>query len=200
MLGVVNKSVQAFLSNHHGQHVWREVAERIGIGPEGFEAMLPYEERMTDTLLGAAEAVLDVSREALLEDIGAWLAMTEPMRRLLRFGGADYWEFLLSLDDLQGRGMMALPDLGLPELTLQSEAQGHFTLIVTGGIRGWGAVMAGLMRAMADDYGALVLIEPVTDRDLPAGEERLTVTLLDMAHAEGRRFDLALPEAGRVAV
>ncbi|PTV96665.1 heme-NO-binding protein [Rhodobacter aestuarii] len=194
MLGVVNKSIQSFLCNHHGSSVWREVVERIGIAPEGFEAMLDYEDRQTEVLLGAAETVLDISREALLEDIGAWLAMTESLRRLLRFGGADYLEFLFSLDDLQGRAMMALPGLELPELSLNGETQGRFTLVVSGWMPGWGAVMAGILRAMADDYGALVLIEASELQSRPGvGEERVSVCLLDMDHAEGRRFDLAGP-------
>lgn len=193
MLGVINKSVQAFLCAHHGPQVWRNVSERIGIGPEGFEAMLHYDDQLTDSLLSAAETVLATPREALLEDIGAWLAMTEPLRRLLRFGGSDYWDFLFSLDDLQERSLMALPDLEMPELLLRAEAQGRFLLEVRGPMPGWGAVMAGLMRAMADDYGALVLIEPGTPQ---GGAERVQVMLLDVAYAQGRRFDLARPEMG----
>ncbi|SOC02817.1 heme NO-binding domain-containing protein [Rhodobacter maris] len=190
MLGVVNKSIQSFLSSHYGGHVWREVAERSNVDPAGFEAMLSYDDRLTEALLDAAEAVLETPRAMILEDIGAWLAMTEPMRRLLRFGGADYWDFLFSLDELPGRGLMALPGLGLPELMLATEAQGRFTLSVKGAMPGWGAVMAGLMRAMADDYGALVLID-ASGRSGPV--ERVSVTLLDMAFAEARHFDLALP-------
>lgn len=196
MHGLINKSVQSFLRAHYGEAVWREVAEVIGVAPEGFEAMLHYDDRLTEELLSAAQAVLDEPREALLEDIGAWLAMTEPLRRLLRFGGVDYWDFLFSLDDLQGRGLMALPDLELPELTLRTEAGGRLMLLVSGSFPGWGAVLAGLMRAMADDYGALVLIEPLGPQ---AGVERVQVHLLEASFSEGRRFDLALPSLGGVA-
>ncbi len=196
MHGLINKSVQAFLRDHYGEAVWRDVAESIGIGPEGFEAMLRYDDTVTEELLSAAQAVLHEPRAALLEDIGAWLAMTEPLRRLLRFGGSDYWDFLFSLDDLQGRGLMALPDIELPELSLQSEAGGRFTLHVSAAMPGWGAVMAGLMRAMADDYGALALIEPLAGQ---GGTERVRVLLLEAAYAEGRRFDLAQPTLGGAA-
>jgi hypothetical protein len=142
-------------------------------------------------LLASAEAVLGSPRDALLEDIGAWLAMTEPLRRLLRFGGSDYLDFLFSLDDLQGRGQMALPTLCLPELLLHTDAHGRFTLQIRAPKPGWGAVLAGLMRAMADDYGALVLIESLPTL---AGVERVLVTLHDASFSAGRRFDLAQPE------
>lgn len=188
MHGLINKSVQAFLRDHYGQAIWTRVAERAGVGRDGFEAMLHYDDALTETLLRAAEAELNEPRAALLEDIGAYLAMTEPLRRLLRFGGSDYWDFLYSLDDLQGRGLMALPDLDLPDLTLLADARGHFTLRITGSLPGWGAVLAGLLRAMADDYGALVVIEPLEPR---GSVERLRVLLLEADYSAGRRFDLA---------
>ena len=49
--------------------------------------------------------------------------------------------------------------------------------------------MAGVLRAMADDYGALVLIDS-------AGTDgtALTVELLDMTFAAGRSCALARPE------
>ncbi|ADE86360.1 heme NO-binding domain-containing protein [Rhodobacter capsulatus] len=196
MLGIVNKSIQAFLCKHHGSAVWREVADRLRLGPEGFEAMLTYADDTTEALLAVAEGLTGKTREQLLEDIGAEVAQTEPLRRLLRFGGPDYLEFLFSLDDLQGRAQMALPDLELPELTLQSEAQGRFTLLVRGRFPGWGAVMAGLMRAMADDYGALVLIDLLEPRE---GAERVQVELHFTTYHVARQFDLAAPEMGEAS-
>jgi hypothetical protein len=49
-------------------------------------------------------------------------------------------------------------------------------------------VGVGLLRAMADDYGALVVI----DHAGPApGGERVSIQLLDHQFATGRRFTLA---------
>ncbi|RWR49348.1 heme NO-binding protein [Sinirhodobacter ferrireducens] len=196
MYGLINKALQAFLVENYGPALWSRVAHALGVGPEGFEAMLRYEDRLTEELIDIAARTLDKPRAALLEDVGAFLTTIEPLRRLLRFGGSDYWEFLFSLDELQGRGLMTLPDLELPELSLRSESGGRFVIEVRGPIAGWGAVMAGLLRAMADDYGALVLIEAVP----PCGRlERVQVMLLEAAYASGRRFDLALPSAEAVA-
>lgn len=193
MHGLINKSVQTFLCEHYGAALWRQVAQRAGIAADGFESMLHYEDALTEDLLDAAQEILDEPRAALLEDIGAHLAMREPLRRLLRFGGSDYWDFLYSLDELQGRSQMTLPDLHLPELSLQAGTGGRFVLHVSGGFAGWGAVLAGLLRAMADDYGALVVIEPLDPADR---EERVQVILLEASYAQGRRFDLAQPALG----
>lgn len=190
MHGLINKSIQSFLRDNYGQALWVRVSQQIGVDPEGFEAMLHYDDALTEDLLGAATRVLDRPRGVLLEDIGAYLASIEELRRLLRFGGGDYWEFLFSLDELQGRSLMALPDLDFPELALEVEGGGQFRLFVFGPMPGWGAVMTGLLRAMADDYGALVLIEQDGGGE---SYERVSVTLLEAAFNEGRGFDLAQP-------
>ncbi|MCV2878077.1 heme NO-binding domain-containing protein [Sedimentimonas flavescens] len=190
MHGLINKSIQAFLRANYGQRLWLQVAERVGFDSEGFEAMLRYDDQLTEDLLQASVEALDKPRGVLLEDIGAYLASLEPIRRLLRFGGEDYWEFLQSLDELQGRGQMTLPDLELPELALRTLRGGQFILDVDGTIPGWGAVMTGLLRAMADDYGALAMIE---EAEAAEGREAVQVVLLEAAFNEGRRFDLARP-------
>ena len=187
MLGLINKSIQCFLTSSYGDAVWQRIATRIDIGPDGFETMLHYDDVLTDRLIEAAGVVLDRPEDALLEDVGTFLASREALRRLLRFGGSNYWEFLHSLDELPDRARMALPDLELPGLRLSEHREGRFELRVTSQRSDWVAVLAGLLRAMADDYGALALIEP--DETVRGG--RLTITLLDITFAEGRGFDLA---------
>jgi hypothetical protein len=49
--------------------------------------------------------------------------------------------------------------------------------------------MVGLLRAMADDYGALAVLEHLGDEP-GCGEEVVAIHLLESRFAEGRRFDL----------
>lgn len=197
MYGLVNKSVQAFLRDNYGPAHWGRVARRIGLGPDGFEAMLRYDDELTGMLIREAGLMLDRPRAVLLEDIGAYLATLEPVRRLLRFGGADYREFLISLEELRDRGRMALGDLDLPELILRAQPGGRFEVHVRGRMpgdgAGWGAVVAGLLRAMADDYGALALIEMLPAPAHEGDPERVQVLLLEEDYAAGRDFTLAGP-------
>lgn len=196
MHGLVNRSIQCFLRDTYGDRLWAEVARDTGVGDHGFEAMLIYDDRLTTAVLDAAARLLDRPREMLLEDLGTYLVShptTEALRRLLRFGGVDYRDFLHSLDDLQGRGRLAVPDLDLPLLQLCEGEPGHFTLRVTGRSAGVGHVLIGLLRAMADDYGALVLLDHLDAAPAPMGTmtERIGITLLDESFAEGRDFVLA---------
>lgn len=188
--GLVNRAIQGYLRDTFGAGLWTAVAREAGIGRDGFEPMLRYDNGETEAVLQAAARLLDRPREAILEDLGTYLVShpnLERMRRLLRFSGAGFAEFLHSLEDLPGRGRLALPDLELPALALHEEGMGAYRLTCRFPVPGAGHVMMGLLRAMADDYGALVLLDHGGTG--PLGET-VMIRLLDMHHSSGRRFDL----------
>ena len=203
MHGLVNRSLQCFLRDTYGGELWDAVAWGAGIGPDGFEAMREYDDALTDAVLAAAER-LAKPPEALLEDLGAYLVTLEPLRRLLRFGGVNYPDFLQSLDDLQGRAQLALPELGLPALRLTGDAGGHFALHLPEEPDGSAMarlappVLAGILRAMADDYGALAVIALAERQGQGArpGAPAIRIDLLQARYAKGRHFHLGLPSAG----
>ena len=87
MHGLINRSLQSFLRDTYGIGLWSSVADEAGVPTEGFEAMLTYEDALTDRVLACAATALAKPREALLEDLGMFLVSLEPLRRLLRFGG-----------------------------------------------------------------------------------------------------------------
>ena len=191
MHGLVNRSIQMFLRGTYGNSVWLEIARDAQLGFVSFETMLTYEDRMTDMVLAAASRRLNLPREAILEDLGIFLVADpalERLRRLLRFGGVTFVDFLYSLDDLPARGRLALPDLDLPALHLAGTDPDSFSLTCLSPFRGVGHVFVGLLRAMADDYGALVVIDHAGPAE---GGECVSIRLLDHQFATGRRFVLA---------
>ncbi len=191
MHGLINRSLQCFVRDTYGQEAWLRVAARAGCGPEGFEALTIYEDALTDQVLSAASALLDKPREALLEDLGTYLVShpgLERVRRLLRFGGGTFEDFLHSLGDLQGRARLAVPDLEVPKIDLRGHTPGSYTLSCRFRLAGSGYVMMGILRALADDYGALVMLDHLGRQE---GAEILSVRLLDPRFSEGRQFILA---------
>ncbi|MEM6276123.1 MAG: heme NO-binding domain-containing protein [Pseudomonadota bacterium] len=191
MHGLVSRALQSFLRDTYGSAFWAEIIQKADLGHTSFESMLHYEEEETLAVLDLATAQLEKTREDLLEDLGTYLVShpnTQALRRLLRFGGVDFIDFLHSLDDLPGRARLAVPDLVLPTLELRDVDDTTFILICDNDIPGFGHVMMGVLRAMADDYGALAFLE------LDETEEShgaLRIILLDEAFAEGRSFELA---------
>jgi hypothetical protein len=191
MHGLINRAIQGFLRSSYGETLWQAVARDAGLGIHAFEAMQTYDTALTEAVLDAAARRLDRPREALLEDLGNYLVShptLEPLRRLLRFGGVDFHDFLASLEDLDGRARLAVPDLDMPELDLAELATDRFRLTCRVPVAGGGHVVVGLLRAMADDYGALVFIDHLGAG--PQGEV-IDIRLHDTRFAEGKRFDLA---------
>lgn len=190
MHGLVNRSLQGFLRDTYGAVIWGNVARKARLGFDGFEPMMSYDPALTEAVLAAAARVLNRPPESVLEDLGTYLVShpnTERVRRLLRFGGESFDDFLHSLEDLPERARLALPDFNLPGLDLVECGEGRYQLLITAPLVGAGHVMMGLLRAMADDYGALVLMEPLANQ---GRVEVIQIQLLDQRHSVGRQFDL----------
>jgi hypothetical protein len=191
MHGLINRAVQCFLRDTYGPDRWLAVARAAGFGSAGFDTMAVYDQAVTDALIDAAARQLDRPRDLMLEDLGTYLVShptVEPVRRLLRFGGATFMDFLLSIEDLQGRSQLAVPGIDVPELALEEVEADVFELACRSPLRGAGHVVTGLLRAMADDYGVLALLDHQGTR---GGAEMLRIHVLETGYAAGRRFDLA---------
>lgn len=192
MHGLINRAIQSFACTTYGQACWQRVTEASGLEPPEFEAMLHYDDAQSLAVLDALCRDLGRDRAELLEDLGTFLVShpsTEALRRLLRFGGVSYVDFLHSLDDLPDRARLAVSDLHLPPLELREHDSGRFTLICEDGLPGYASVMTGILRAMADDYGALVMLDR-QDTGAGAGGGVVAITLVESAFAKGRSFDL----------
>lgn len=190
MHGLINRAIQSFVCNTYGKSRWIRVTEQAHLGFVEFEAMLVYDDETSMRVLQELCTELGRSQSEILEDLGTYLVSnpnTEALRRLLRFGGVTYLEFLHSLDDLPDRARLAVSDLNLPMLELREEAQGQFTLACQNGLPGYANVMMGVLRAMADDYGALVMLEHSSVEET---FELIQITLIESAFSEGRSFEL----------
>jgi hypothetical protein len=184
------RSLQGYVRDTFGAPIWQAVCRRAALTTETFEPMLRYDPGTADRVAQCAADVLGRPVEAIWEDMGTYLVTNpghEGVRRLLRFGGASFADFLLSLEEMPGRARLALPDLRFPEMTLAELGPDRFEIRSLSRIRGLPRVLVGMLTAMADDYGTLCLIDAVD-------ESRISVRILDSTHAKGRRFDLARPE------
>lgn len=193
MHGLILKTLQVFVQDTYGPEAWRNISAHASLETPDLEAMLNYDEQVFKDVVSAASEVLEKPSEVFLEDIGTYLVShpnCEGLRRLLRFGGVDFIEFLHSLDDLPDRARLAVADLGLPDLELRDHTINQFQLKIEGHLPGFVHVMTGLLRAMADDYGALALLDHSGDG--AASVQMIDITVVETAYAEGRDFELAV--------
>ena len=170
MHGLVNRGLQAYVRDIFTPEIWEDACTAAGLSFFNFETMLTYEDGITDRLVDAVAQALGRKRPEVLEDFGTYVVSEEKLsavRKLLRFGGEDFEEFLHSLEDVHERAKIALPDLDVPQFELETLGEDSYRLHYRFHKRGFGAVFLGLLRGMADDYGALVLIDhaPVPRED-----------------------------------
>lgn len=196
MHGVINRALQDFLTDTRGAAAWARIAARADLSPPEFEAMLIYDDALTGRVLTAAAQDLNRPQAQILEDMGTYL-VTHPrlagVRRVLRFGGPTFSDFLQSLNGLHGRLHLALPELEPPRLRVRRELRTSFSLTCRWDHPGMGHVLTGLLRAMADDYGALVLLD---HRGTDGTTETIWIDLVDSDFARPQRFTLAGAGAG----
>ena len=153
--------------------------------------MLSYDDAITWELLDGIAAVLNRPRREVMEDIGTYLVSHEntgAVRRLLRFSGVTFADFLHSLDDLRDRVSLAVPGLEVPSITMSSYATGKFSLRCRWKHPGFGFVLMGILRGMADDYGALVFLDYV---GVQGDAEVISIEVVEADFTEGRLFSLS---------
>ncbi|SPJ25250.1 heme NO-binding domain-containing protein [Palleronia abyssalis] len=193
MHGLTARALESFVRNTYGEKTWANIAWASGLQEEGFELMLAYPPELTDRVLAEAAIHLARTREEVLEDLGTFLVShprMQPLRRLFRYGGADFRGFLESLGDLPERARLALPHAVLPPLSATEEERGRWSVECGHTTFGLVHVLLGAIRAMADDYGALAVAQIVPSPE--AGSDRIEIEILAGQFAEGRHFELKL--------
>ncbi len=191
MHGLINRSIQSFVRDTYGHPAWDGIVADTNLGSNCFEALTVYDDQITFDVIDAASSKLGKPRDIFLEDLGTYLCThqnLEPVRRLLRFGGETFVDFLWSLDDLVDRARLAVPELELPGMELLEHKSGGLTLRCAVGRSGFGHVMVGVLRAMSDDYGTLALL---THMGCDGGDELISIQLLEAEFSKGRAFELS---------
>lgn len=194
MHGLICKAVEGFVRDQHGPEAWAAVRVRSGLSFDSFEALRMYDRDLAQGVIDATAIVLGRGRDAVLEDVGHWICTHPPLeavRRLIRFTGKTFVNVLYALDEVHDRACMALPGIDLPRYRLAKDTSGEFEITSRWPVPGGAAVLTGVLRAMADDYGTLALID--------AGEaecvdgvwlERIHIRVVEQAFHEPREFTL----------
>lgn len=190
---LVIRAVEEFLRDTYGEALWREVVAASQQAAVSGKQPVPTPRRAGGLPAGErqildAAKILGKTGAEMFEDFGAWLARREAIRRLLRFSGRDFGDFVLSLEELPGRAHFVMPDLDMPRILVSREGEGTIRMSLPPSASAWTAMLGGLLRAMADDYGALglIVIEGCN----------VEIHISDEDFAEGRDFHLG---AGYVA-
>lgn len=182
MHGFIIRGIELFVRTRHDEGIWIAVSSQAGINPCGAMIMRQYHENTPKLMVQAASDALRISREEFLEDIGGWIPCINSVRHIMRFSGATFEDFVLSLDDLHDRGRVVLPGLNLPRIVINVISPNCYRLSISADQADWYPVLTGFLRGMADDYGVLAIVNQE--------ESGLCVRIADDTFAEGRAFSL----------
>ena len=194
MLGLICKSLEGFVRDQHGDLQWERIRRAARLPFERFEALRIYDDAVLMDLVAATGGVLDRRQSPLLEDIGHWICThrpLEPVRRLIRFSGTSFVDLLFSLEEIEDRARIALPNLHLPQFRVELTASDEFVVTSQWMVPGAAAVLTGMLRAMADDYGTLAIIERGgLSQDGDTVIETISVRVIEDTFHEPREFTL----------
>ncbi|MFT4012884.1 MAG: heme NO-binding domain-containing protein [Paracoccus sp. (in: a-proteobacteria)] len=158
MQGMINRWLEGFLRTSYGDAFWNEALVAARLANSDFLTLSTDRKGAARRILLTAARKLEKPLDEMLEDLGAWLVQRESLRRLLRFSGPDFAEFVQSLDELPGRARLVLLDMPLISLTVERTGAQEYRIGSEEMPLGWIWVLAGGLRGMADDYGALAVI------------------------------------------
>lgn len=180
---LIRRSVESFLRDTYGDAVWQSLWR----SSDGAAAFLSNDWHGRNMITDAARH-LNKTVEDLLDDLGAWIARQEHTRRLLRFSGRNFGEFLENLELLPDRVRMVVPDLAVPRMIITGSGPDFLQLSLDEEYPEWTFAIAGLIRTMADDYGVLGLIY--------VKDGMVCVRVCDGSFREKRGFKLIWDDAG----
>lgn len=125
MHGAINRGLQAYVCEIFSNEIWEDTCGRAELGSYNFETLLFYDDEITDRVLDALTKVLNRERSDIIEVLGSFVvseSTLQSVRKLLRFGGENYVEFLQSLEDVHDRAKIAMPDFDVPQFELETHA------------------------------------------------------------------------------
>ena len=155
---IATNCLEMFLKDAYGDDLWQSVADAAGFDSGDLLNWHGASEEVAESIFVEASARLGKSRQEFLEDMGAWLTHQEPIRRLLRFSGGRFYDFLGSLREIVPRIKMVLPDIGISNLRVSTNGTGSYCILGKEEDVDFIWIISGAIRGMADDYGALAVI------------------------------------------
>ncbi len=168
MYGMVNNAFRQYIIDREGEGAWSEIVAEAKLEIAEFGAMMPYDDHVTLSIVGAIVSRSGRDVEELLRDVGrSWVAFARstPFSGLLAMAGRDFETLVSNLNDMHAKIKVSLPtirppffachrrDDGLLEITYKSEREGLFSFV------------EGILEGMAANFGEqldIVDFEPLS--------------------------------------
>ncbi|KAI9557744.1 hypothetical protein GHT06_017573 [Daphnia sinensis] len=153
MYGFVNYALELLVLENYGKDVWEQIKKEAEVNMEGhFLVRQIYEDDVTYNIVGAAERVLQVPANLLLEKFGEKFldfCQDSGYDRILQVLGATPRDFLQNLDALHDHLATIYPGMKAPSFRCTDAPDGSLILHYYSDRPGLESIVIGIVNAVA---------------------------------------------------
>jgi hypothetical protein len=162
MYGLVNEGIRQLVVQLAGEETWESICHKVGVEPEGFEPLCPYNDLVTYKLVQTAAETLELSQEEFLTQYGYyWITYTAEggYGDLMRLFGADLRTCLTNLNRMHAHMGAMMPDLSPPRFTVDNLEGDEILVHYHSHRAGLAPMVMGLLQGLANRYGDTISIQ-----------------------------------------
>jgi hypothetical protein len=162
MYGLINQGLKDMVSRCSGPDTWRAVCSSLGVSPDDFELLQPYEDSLTQRLIQATAAELGVSESEVLQRFGRhWIIFTahEGYGPIMDLFGGDFRTCLKNLNRMHAHMGAMMPKLQPPRFDVQVLGTRAVEVRYSSSRLGLVPMVHGLLEGLAEKFSEKVKIE-----------------------------------------
>lgn len=155
MYELVNKAVQNFIIEEHGQETWNLIKKKANVSEVAFVSMQTYPDIITYEIVGAASEHFGIDANDILEAFGIyWIKFTmqEGYDHLITMAGGNLPEFLKNLNNMHTHIAQSYNQLRPPSFLCEEIDQATFRLIYTSEREGLAMFVKGLLKGLGKKF------------------------------------------------
>ena len=173
MYGLINQAVKDLVYTTGGESLWRAVCTTAALDLDEFDALEPYPDEVTFSLVAAASEHLGIPQADILRRFGRhWILFTaaQGYGDIMAMFGRDFRTCLRNLNRMHAHMGAMMPALRPPRFVTEEPSPHDLVVHYYSHRNGLGDLVVGLLEGLAEKYGEQIQIEslrrqPESDHD-----------------------------------
>jgi hypothetical protein len=181
MYGMVNKALQSYVTNLHGEGVWERIREKADVKEPHFVSMKQYDDKSTYDLVEAASSLLVMPADHLLREFGKYwvvFAKKEGYGEVFKISGDNFVNFMNNIDSLHSSLAGSFKNFLPPSFKITDIKSDSFTFHYYSKRPGLSNFAEGLLHGVAKHFDKEVEVTLELSRDKGHDHEEFAVKIL----------------------
>lgn len=164
MYGLVNEGIRQMVISVAGEDTWESMCREVGIPPEGFETLCPYDDSVTYRLVEVISNRLHIPQDEVLRRYGHyWITFTaeQGYGEIMRLFGTDFRSCLENLNRMHAHMGAMMPALSPPRFRVEASSSRDWIVHYYSFREGLGPMVLGLLEGLAKKYNECATINRI---------------------------------------